>query len=100
MNGAFITATDTGVGKTFVACALLRAAARRGLRVAAMKPCETGDGDDGAQLMAACAVTYPAITERQDDSHVVRATFHLQDALYGARQGDWPYVDDVLRSYC
>jgi dethiobiotin synthetase len=53
MNGAFITATDTGVGKTFVACALLRAAVRRGLRVAAMKPCETGDGDDGARLIAA-----------------------------------------------
>jgi dethiobiotin synthetase len=53
MKGAFITATDTGVGKTFVACALARAAVRRGLRVAAMKPCETGDGDDGAQLIAA-----------------------------------------------
>ncbi|MDB4971345.1 MAG: dethiobiotin synthase [Myxococcales bacterium] len=53
MNGAFITATDTGVGKTFVACALLRAAVRRGLRVAAMKPCETGEGDDGERLIAA-----------------------------------------------
>jgi dethiobiotin synthetase len=53
MTGAFITATDTGVGKTFVACALLRAAVRRGLRVAACKPCETGEGDDGARLIAA-----------------------------------------------
>ncbi|HEX8953253.1 MAG TPA: dethiobiotin synthase, partial [Polyangia bacterium] len=53
MNGLFVTATDTGVGKTWVACALLRAAARRGLRVAAMKPCETGDGDDGARLVEA-----------------------------------------------
>jgi dethiobiotin synthetase len=52
-GGAFITATDTGVGKTFVACALVRAAVRRGLRVAVMKPCETGDGDDGARLLAA-----------------------------------------------
>jgi dethiobiotin synthetase len=54
MSGVFITATDTGVGKTFVACALLRAAVRRGLRVSAIKPCETGDGDDGSQLIAAC----------------------------------------------
>jgi dethiobiotin synthetase len=52
-SGAFVTATDTGVGKTFVTCALARAAARRGLRVAAMKPCETGDGDDGERLIAA-----------------------------------------------
>lgn len=53
MTGLFVTATDTGVGKTWVACALARAAARRGLRVAVMKPCETGDGDDGARLMDA-----------------------------------------------
>jgi len=53
MTGLFVTATDTGVGKTWVACALARAATRRGLRVAAMKPCETGDGDDGARLMDA-----------------------------------------------
>jgi dethiobiotin synthetase len=53
MNGLFVTATDTGVGKTWVACALIRAAVRRRLRVAAMKPCETGDGDDGARLIAA-----------------------------------------------
>ncbi len=53
MNGVFVTATDTGVGKTWVACALVRAAERRGLRVAAMKPCETGDGDDGERLIAA-----------------------------------------------
>jgi dethiobiotin synthetase len=53
MTGLFVTATDTGVGKTWVSCALARAAARRGLRVAVMKPCETGDGDDGARLMDA-----------------------------------------------
>ena len=53
MNGLFVTATDTGVGKTWVACALARAAVRRGLRVAVMKPCETGDGDDGARLLDA-----------------------------------------------
>jgi dethiobiotin synthetase len=53
-TGAFVTATDTGVGKTFVACALARAAARRGLRVAVCKPCETGNGDDGDRLLAAC----------------------------------------------
>lgn len=55
MNGLFVTATDTGVGKTWVACALVRAAVRRGLRVAVMKPCETGDGDDGARLADAAA---------------------------------------------
>ena len=59
MNGLFVTATDTGVGKTWVACALARAAVRRGLRVATMKPCETGDGDDGELLVAAAGRALP-----------------------------------------
>ncbi len=37
-----ITGTDTGVGKTFVACGLAEALVRRGLRVAPFKPAETG----------------------------------------------------------
>lgn len=37
-----ITGTDTGVGKTAVACALIQALRARGLTVGAMKPVETG----------------------------------------------------------
>jgi dethiobiotin synthetase len=37
-----VTGTDTGVGKTVVACALIGALRDRGLSVAAMKPVETG----------------------------------------------------------
>jgi dethiobiotin synthetase len=53
MNGLFVTATDTGVGKTTVACALASAFSRRGRRVAVMKPVETGGGDDAERLIAA-----------------------------------------------
>jgi dethiobiotin synthetase len=38
----FITGTDTGVGKTFVTCALLKALSRLGFGVAAMKPVAAG----------------------------------------------------------
>jgi len=41
-RGFFVTSTDTGVGKTVVACALVRALRARGLDVGVMKPCETG----------------------------------------------------------
>jgi len=41
-HGYFITGTDTGVGKTLIACALLHAFAARGLRVAGMKPVAAG----------------------------------------------------------
>jgi len=58
-KGYFITGTDTGVGKTFVSCALLQAFADKGQRTATMKPiaagCDkTADGwhnDDALQLM-------------------------------------------------
>jgi dethiobiotin synthetase len=40
--GVFITGTDTGVGKTVVAAALIRSLARQGARVAGMKPIASG----------------------------------------------------------
>lgn len=58
----FITGTDTGIGKTAVSCALLRAFKQRGLHVQGMKPVASGctliDGewrnDDALALMQAC----------------------------------------------
>lgn len=45
--GFFVTGTDTGVGKTVVACALVRALRGAGFDVGAMKPIETGVGEAG-----------------------------------------------------
>ena len=45
-RGLLITGTDTGVGKTFVACGLAGALRRRGLSVAPFKPAETGCARD------------------------------------------------------
>jgi dethiobiotin synthetase len=45
--GVFVTGTDTGVGKTRVACALIAALREAGLDVGAMKPIETGVGEAG-----------------------------------------------------
>lgn len=42
MKTLFVTGTDTGVGKTFVTCALARRARELGKRVFAFKPIETG----------------------------------------------------------
>lgn len=47
-SGLFVTGTDTGVGKTLVACALIRLHAARGLRAAGMKPVASGALHDGA----------------------------------------------------
>lgn len=66
-RGVFVTGTDTGVGKTLVACALLRAYAGRGLRAVGMKPVASGavpsrNGlvhDDVERLIAAGNVAAP-----------------------------------------
>ena len=57
-----VTGTDTGVGKTMVAAALLALLRRRGMRVAGMKPVETGvtpgDPASDAALLRAAAGGY------------------------------------------
>lgn len=53
----------------------------------------------GPRFVANCADRYGLVGERLEDARIVRATFHLQDALYGARQDDWDYVDAILSSY-
>lgn len=48
-HGIFVTGTDTGVGKTLAACALIHALRARGLRVAPMKPVAAGAVLHGAE---------------------------------------------------
>ena len=52
-RGLFISGTDTGVGKTLVSVGLTATLVQAGRRVAAMKPCETGEGDDATRLAKA-----------------------------------------------
>jgi dethiobiotin synthetase len=49
-KGYFVTGTDTGVGKTVVACALLAGFAARGLRAAGMKPVAAGLEPVGGEM--------------------------------------------------
>jgi dethiobiotin synthetase len=64
VRGVFVTATDTGVGKTVLAAAILAALRARGERVAAFKPVLTGTDEpldpdwppDDALLAAAAGV--------------------------------------------
>lgn len=58
MRGLFVTGTDTGVGKTFVTCALARALREAGVDVGVMKPIETGvpaEGPEDARALRAAA---------------------------------------------
>src|SRR5512135_2476202 len=54
-KGFFVTGSDTGVGKTIITAALIRAANNIGLRACGMKPIETGcrksSSSDGGQIL-------------------------------------------------
>ncbi|MBI2313160.1 MAG: dethiobiotin synthase [Betaproteobacteria bacterium] len=62
-HGFFITGTDTGVGKTLVACGLMHGLRRQGLSVLGMKPVaagrENGRWEDVDAMMAAASVPAP-----------------------------------------
>ncbi len=71
MRGCFVTGTDTGVGKTVLAGAILAALRARGVRVRALKPVITGldeppdpDWPPDHELLAAAAASTPSqVTE-------------------------------------
>ncbi len=58
-KGVFITGTDTGVGKTWVACDLARKLRAKGLRVGVLKPAESGSGGDALALKRASGSPFP-----------------------------------------
>lgn len=63
MRGLFVTGTDTGVGKTFVGCAIVRGLRAAGIGVGVMKPVETGvpsaGPEDARALRLAAGVDDP-----------------------------------------
>ena len=60
-RGVFVTGTDTGVGKTLVACGLVRGLVAHGQRVAVMKP--VASGRRGRRLRV-CATRTPSRSRR------------------------------------
>jgi dethiobiotin synthetase len=71
-RGIFITGTDTGVGKTVVACGLVRALREAGARVSVMKPVSSGSlrtpeglrNADALALMRAAGMDDPTLYAR------------------------------------
>ncbi|MBN1917772.1 MAG: dethiobiotin synthase [Verrucomicrobia bacterium] len=106
-RGIFVTATDTGVGKTFVAAGLARALKAQGINVGVMKPIASGgtrtpDGlacDDARQLADAVsssderslinpvcleAPLAPLVAARLEGKHVdLAAVWRAYEALAG-----------------
>ncbi|HXJ32442.1 MAG TPA: dethiobiotin synthase [Candidatus Eisenbacteria bacterium] len=94
MSALFITGTDTGVGKTFVACALAHALRARGTRVGVVKPVETGvegEPEDALRLKAAAGDPAPL-----DDVCPYRFRAPLAPSVAAAREGTAVDVDRLV----
>jgi dethiobiotin synthetase len=94
-NVVVVTGTDTGVGKTWAACALASAIRATGRSVVAVKLVETGcspgrrDREDGVLLARAAGQAEPA-------EALVRLAAPLTPALAAEREGVTIDFDDVL----
>jgi dethiobiotin synthetase len=92
----FVTGTDTGVGKTFVACALAHAWRARGRRVGVLKPAETGverEPDDARRLAAAAGDPSPL-----DEICPYRLRAPLAPAVAAAQEGVTIDVERIVAS--
>jgi dethiobiotin synthetase len=111
--GLFITGTDTNVGKTFVAAAIARDLARRGVRVGVYKPaasgCQAGAGGDlvsddavmlweaagrPGELAAVCPQRFAAPLAPHLAAKTVGRT--LDEALLRSGLDDWRERSDFL----
>src|SRR4051812_28057693 len=75
MRGIFVTATDTGVGKTVLAAAICAALAERGERVAAFKPVVTGVNEEPDEWPRDHVLLARVATIRQKPSDVTPLEF-------------------------
>lgn len=90
----FVTGTDTGVGKTQVAVALLSVMAERGWQPFAWKPCETGGGGDAAALWRAAGMW-----QRQESVCSYRFAAPLAPGVAARLEGRRVDMRKLLREY-
>lgn len=99
-GGLFVTATDTGVGKTFIACSLARQARDLGRIVAPRKPVESGctehNGvlvpEDAVRLTAAAGLAAAGI----EDVNRYRFAEALAPDLAARRAGQPLFLADLI----
>jgi len=102
LQGIFITGTDTGVGKTFVAAGLAAALREQGINVGVMKPAETGCRlrkgvlipQDALKLIKAGGVDDPL-----DLVNPYRFSAPLAPAIAAGREGKKVEIRKIVSAY-
>lgn len=95
----FVTATDTGVGKTETSCALLSLMADRGLEPAPMKPYESGCASLRAPADALAMRTAARSDDRLERICPHRFKLPLAPGVAAARAGVEPSFEKTLDAY-
>ena len=101
-KGIFITGTDTGVGKTFLAAALLRIMREKGLTVCPMKPVETGCISRRGKLIPADAmelIEAARVNEEPDRINPYRLKNPLAPAIAAEIEGVRIHRREILSAY-
>jgi len=75
-KGFFVTGTDTGVGKTIIAAALIKAAGLLGVKACGMKPVETGCTREGRVMVPSDGMFLKEIAHMDETvSHITPCCF-------------------------
>ena len=93
-DGFFITGTDTDVGKTYVACLLIRALRARGLDVGVMKPVSAGGRQDAEELMSAAG-----ISDTPNEVNPIALAEPLSPNLAAEHEGTSIDLQHILNAY-
>ena len=103
MRGVFITGTDTGVGKTLAACALIHALAARGVRALPMKPIAAGGIERGGRLANEDSLALMAASRLPDEDLADVTPILLGEAMAphiaAAREGRRISLDPVRAAF-
>src|SRR5262245_40597882 len=101
-KGIFITGTDTGVGKTLVACGLAALLRDMGSTVGVMKPAETGCEERDGRLMTQDAFSLKEASGCEEPVERI-CPYQLRDPLApsvaAAREGIEIDVCEIVRIY-
>ncbi|MCX7913137.1 MAG: dethiobiotin synthase [Thermodesulfovibrionales bacterium] len=101
-KGIFITATDTGVGKTIVSAMTVRALLQKGFRVGVMKPFETGCLKENNELLPSDGIFLREMAEIEESIDLINPSrFELPLSPLAASWIEKKVVeiDKVIHSY-
>ncbi len=70
-KGFFITGTDTGIGKTFIACGIAASLKSKGINIGVMKPVETGCPEENGILKPLDSLLLREVAEVDDELDII-----------------------------